>query len=86
MLYPFNQKEVDFVIATPSTMLGVLSSLHGKRSSVQSYVWVPRSKRCWETRGLSRKEILRCVMRALARRLYPLLIAGITAAATLDLT
>ncbi len=36
--------------------------------------------------GLSRKEILRCVMRALARRLYPLLIADITNAATLDLT
>ncbi len=58
VLYPFNQKEVDFVIATPSTMLGVLSSLHGKQNSVQSYVWVTRSKRCWETRGLSRKDQL----------------------------
>jgi len=36
--------------------------------------------------GLSRKEILRCVMRSLARRLYPLLIADLTDAAALDLT
>lgn len=36
--------------------------------------------------GLSRKEILRCIMRALARRLYPLLTADLTDAATLDLT
>src|SRR5437660_4830230 len=56
VLYPFNQKEVDFVIATPSIMLGVLSSLQGKRNSVQSYVWVTRSKRCWDTRGLTRKD------------------------------
>jgi transposase len=36
--------------------------------------------------GLSRKEILRCIMRHLTRRLYPLLIADLTDAATLDLT
>jgi len=36
--------------------------------------------------GLSRKEILRCVMRALARRLYPLLTADLKDAAALDLT
>lgn len=36
--------------------------------------------------GLSRKEILRCVMRALARRLYPLLIADLTDATALDST
>jgi transposase len=36
--------------------------------------------------GLTRKEILRCLKRHLARRLYPLLIADLTDAATLDLT
>jgi transposase len=36
--------------------------------------------------GLSRKEILRCIMRHLTRRLYPLLIADLTDAATLDST
>jgi transposase len=36
--------------------------------------------------GLSRKEIGRCLMRYLARRLYPILIADLTDAATLPLT
>ncbi len=36
--------------------------------------------------GLSRKEIVRCLKRHLARRLYPLLVADLTAAASLDLT
>ncbi len=36
--------------------------------------------------GLTRKEILRCLKRHLARRLYPLLIADLTDAAALDLT
>jgi transposase len=36
--------------------------------------------------GLSRREILRCLKRHLARRLYRLIIADLTAAAALDLT
>ena len=36
--------------------------------------------------GLSRKEILRCLKRNLARRLYPLLLADLRDAAALDLT
>lgn len=36
--------------------------------------------------GLSRKEILRCLKRNLARRLYPLLLADLREAAALDLT
>ena len=36
--------------------------------------------------GLSRNEILRCLKRHLARRLYPLLLADLTQAAALDLT
>jgi hypothetical protein len=40
VLYPFNQKEVDFVIASPSSILDRLTSLHGKRKTIQSYIWV----------------------------------------------
>jgi transposase len=36
--------------------------------------------------GLSRREILRCLRRHLARRLYRLIVADLTAAAALDLT
>jgi transposase len=38
------------------------------------------------TEGLSRREILRCLKRHLARRLYRLLVADLTAAAAVDLT
>jgi hypothetical protein len=58
VLYPFNQKEVDFVIASPSTILDMLSSLHGKRNTIQSYIWVTKKNRCWEARGLNRKDQL----------------------------
>jgi hypothetical protein len=58
VLYPFNQKEVDFVIAPPSIILERLSSLHGNRSGIQRYIWVTKNKRCWEARGLSREDHL----------------------------
>jgi hypothetical protein len=58
VLYPFHQKEVDFVIIPPSAALHLLTSLHGQRSVFQSYIWVTKDKRCWETRGLSREEHL----------------------------
>src|SRR5262249_23189099 len=44
VLYPFNQKEIDFVIAPPSAILDMLSSIHGKRNNFQSYVWVTKKK------------------------------------------
>ncbi|MFZ1221336.1 MAG: hypothetical protein WAO00_18745 [Chthoniobacterales bacterium] len=58
VLYPFNQKEVDFVIIQPSAVLDLLTGLHGQRSTFQSYIWVTKDKRCWETRGLSRQDHL----------------------------
>lgn len=58
VLYPFHQKEVDFVIIPPSALLDLLTSVHGERSVFQSYIWVTKDKRCWETRGLSREEHL----------------------------
>jgi hypothetical protein len=58
VLYPFNQKELDFVVIPPSTALNIFSSLHGKQKSIQSYIWVTKTKRCWEARGLSRQDQL----------------------------
>ena len=58
VLYPFNQKNVDFVIAPPSSILDVLTALHGKQKSIQSYIWVTKTKRCLETRGLNRQDQL----------------------------
>jgi hypothetical protein len=58
VLYPFNQKEVDFVIAPPSSILDRLTSLHGKQKTIQTYIWVTKKKRCWEARGLNRQDEL----------------------------
>ena len=58
VLYPFNQKELDFVIAPPSAILKMGSALHGKQKTIQSYVWVTKKKRCWEARGLNREDQL----------------------------
>src|SRR5437773_5875732 len=58
VLYPFNQREVDFVIMPPSAILDMLIAVHGQRSAFQSYLWVTKDKRCWEARGLSRQEQL----------------------------
>jgi hypothetical protein len=58
VLYPFNQKEVDFVIAPPSAILDLLRSIHGERNAFQTYIWVTKNKRCWETRSLSREDQL----------------------------
>ena len=58
VLYPFNQKEVDFVIAAPSAILQLLTAVHGQPNAFQSYIWVTKDKRCWETRGLSRDDQL----------------------------
>src|SRR6266516_7248926 len=33
VLYPFNQKELDFVIAPPSAILKMVSALHGKQKT-----------------------------------------------------
>jgi hypothetical protein len=58
VLYPFNQKELDFVIISPSVALNILSSLHRTQKNIQSYIWVTKQKRCWEARGLSRQDQL----------------------------
>lgn len=58
VLYPFNQKDLDFVIIPPRTALAMLSSLHGGQKTIQSYIWVTKKKRCWEARGLNRQDQL----------------------------
>ena len=58
VLFPFNQKELDFVIIPPSVALAMFSSLHGRQKTIQSYIWVTKKKRCWEARGLNRQDQL----------------------------
>ena len=58
VLYPFNQKKLDFVIVPPSTALEMLTSLSGRLRTIQSCIWVTKKKRCWQARGLNRQDQL----------------------------
>lgn len=47
-------RETDFLVITPRELLKRLTRLHGGARRIQAYFWVTESKRCWETRGLTR--------------------------------
>jgi hypothetical protein len=61
VLHGFERRTVDFVIVPPRELWRRLRSLHGSQKMLQSYLWVTegRRPRCWETRGLQRKDQLR---------------------------
>lgn len=48
----------DFVVIEPSELLKRLDRIHGKTKTIQSYLWITRKNRCWETRGLKNQERL----------------------------
>jgi hypothetical protein len=52
----FAARTIDFVIIPPNELLRRLRAIHGQPARIQSYIWVTEKKRCWETRGLERKE------------------------------
>ena len=59
VLHGFARRTVDFVIVPPRELLRRLQSIHGSQKTIQSYLWVTEGRRCWETRGLPRKDQLR---------------------------
>jgi hypothetical protein len=65
VLVGFERRSADFVIVKPSDLLTRLDKIHGKKTIIQSYIWVTEGNRCWETRGLKRQDQL-----AIAQGLY----------------
>ncbi|MGH8543436.1 MAG: hypothetical protein ACREX3_07375 [Gammaproteobacteria bacterium] len=59
VLHGFARRTIDFVIVPPQELWRRLRSIHGSQRMIQSYLWVTESHRCWETRGLPRKDQLR---------------------------
>lgn len=54
VLPAFVDKQTNFIILSPSQLLRRLKSIHGKSAKrIHSYLQVTKTKRCWETRGLS---------------------------------
>lgn len=56
VLYRFTQRDYDFVIIEPQELSRRYERLRRNTGTIQSYVWVTSSKRCWETRGLTRQQ------------------------------
>lgn len=50
----FASRSVDFVVIPPRDLQRRLRAIHGPAATLQSYLWVTESGRCWETRGLKR--------------------------------
>ncbi len=55
VLMGVDRGSTDFVVIKPSELLARLDAIHGKRNTIQSYLWVTKKNRCWETRGLKRQ-------------------------------
>lgn len=58
VLVGFERQSTDFVIVKPSELLKRLDSIHAGINRIQSYIWVTQKGKCWETRGLKKKEQL----------------------------
>jgi hypothetical protein len=56
VLLGFAHRSTDFVIIKPSELLRRLVNIHSDAQTIQSYFWVTKDKRCWETRGLKQSE------------------------------
>jgi hypothetical protein len=56
VLHSFYHKNIQFVIIKPKELLNRFKKIHGNSKSIQSYFWVTGKEKCWETRGLSKKD------------------------------
>ena len=57
VLPSFIEHETSFIIVPPDELLRRFRAIHGRAAKrFDSYLWVTRTKRCWETRGLPRAD------------------------------
>jgi hypothetical protein len=56
VLQGFAARSTDFVVVPRRVLLTTLDALHGRRKTIQVYIWVTERNKCWETRGLSRAD------------------------------
>lgn len=55
VLYRFTQKDYDFVVIEPKELSSRYEML-GRKADFHSYILVTSDKKCWETRGLKKRE------------------------------
>ncbi len=58
VLQGFANSSVDFVLIPPQELSRRLRRIHGRQKIFQVYLWVTKSGRCWESRGLKRSDRL----------------------------
>lgn len=56
VLQAFDPKKTQYILIAPQELDERLSKIRGNADSVQSYLWVTEKGKCWETRGLSKKD------------------------------
>jgi len=56
VIHTFNDKNMQYVVIDPKELHSRMAVIHPTAKSLQTYLWVTSSKRCWETRGLKKKD------------------------------
>ncbi len=56
VMHTFNDKNMHYVIIGPKELSRRMNAIHPITNSLQTYLWVTSSKKCWETRGLKKKD------------------------------
>lgn len=54
----FDNRTNDAVIIRPRELLSRLKAIRSPEARFQSYFWITKTRRCWETRGLARSDQL----------------------------
>ncbi len=56
VLQAFDPKKTQYIIISPAELGQRFSKIHGPMETLQSYLWVTEKGKCWEARGLSKKD------------------------------
>ena len=56
VLHTFNSKNMQYIILSPTELYRRLNSIHPNSKRLQTYLWVSKNQKCWETRGLKKDE------------------------------
>jgi hypothetical protein len=57
VLCEFNTRKYDYVVVAPQELACRYASIVPDNDTIQSYFWVTRAGKCWETRGLRKEEL-----------------------------
>ena len=52
----FHQKTIECIVIPPDVLLKRLRKLHGRKKTIQTYLWITQDNKCWETRGLGKAD------------------------------